>query len=500
MRQKKEERPRFKVVAHHEIEGASKRDTRILNIDNRRSDSFGGYTHDVRQIITEDELWEALGKLVEQKEIAAKQAEKYNRHHTSSFDDFYNSSSLAGAFSRSARVGSSIFSAPASGYKLPSLRNSFAEALNAPEILKIFDSITDRSFLDTLKLPEYIDFPPIEMKEPPFDPFKAWKEEQQFRSAASWRMKDKEKPSADWIEAQKNLKPSLLDEDDLGSFDDWMDFTPLSTQYLLIGDTNHGNKAISTWLSSGVFLVKLKEKGFTDVVMERPYENKTLMESLNGGDASVLDEDVIMKHVGDREFMSKAHSLGLRVHCLDWQISNEIKTKSEMISILYERHKNDEVLAEEIKKTTGDRKTAVIYGSAHFAYENGLADLLGHEKCRHVNIHENLEDYLDPLVKQNARFPAPYVYVIEEDAVIASRGRYQRDIPPAKDSYLKNVVLPSEEEKNIDKFSADFENVKSSYNSEIIKNITVDAIVEHANFIRLQKSKGHIWDVAGMGF
>lgn len=276
-------------------------------------------------------------------------------------------------------------------------------------------------------------------------------DEEAFRRGSRWRSLLGANNTDDaWEEFQETLKPSLAEEDVLGGFEDWLENFPPDHQYLMIGDTNHYNRNIRAWLEEGATIPALAHKGFKDIVLEMPIEIASALHAHHFR----YESDQHLQELSKRNILSfcdTARKHGIRVHAFDRQIHN--KPTSETYA---QRHRHDEELAYDIRRTTKDRQTVVIYGAAHFSHNNGLYDLLGRQRSRVINVHEDLEDYRDPKFSMNARFPADYVFLIDSGTVIASRGVYSRQNIIQEDHYLLNSVIPAEQERECEKFRIRF--------------------------------------------
>lgn len=446
-RLQKEQRSKFKRAGNREV--SDDRKIPILDCDNRRSGD-AGFVHDVEQT-TADALWLHLQIEAGIRELAemCRQVERKAREEVKSL------LSLGGDFV--AAVGENYF-AP----RTPEIEHPYKPLLRDKKIhftQNQYDTFfrSEAYEINSFK-PLVIDpktfFEPTPAPVPAAPPPVSFEQHEAFLSKARWRYGGNGAPvdlDESWRALQESLEPSLLDEDVLGGFGDWLENFPADNQFLLIGDTNHDNRAIETWKNGGEYIPLLARKGFTDLVVERSIEVNDDIKALYAGYA---DQDQIrnLKKHGILALCLEAQRHGIQVHALDRQLDS-----ASVKEVLPFRHHNEERLAAEIKDAVGDRKTAVIYGASHFAYENGLYDLLGRSNSRVINLHEGLKDYHDPVVKMNATYPAAYVLVLEEQTVVASKRNYGREVAPSRDDYLRDSVLPAEREKEISKFREKFD-------------------------------------------
>lgn len=438
---------------------ANTRNGDILNIDNRRSDDFGGYLHVMPYVASVKDLWYEVEEIL----TLPKPEQLKIKSRPGSFSEAFNSLYQEFQSPSLAPVRPSLNSYSGSVGKHLSVQNEFMR-VSSESVLKVFDEIHDKTFS---QIEPEIKIPSAEEKQRKED----WEAERKFREGARYLLKSDNLVDASWTNAQKSLKPSLLDEDTLGTFEEWMDFHPPGLQYLLIGDTNHGNKNIQNWVKDGQYIEHLARKGFKHIVLERPAYLLPILEQINNGDESALSHPEIITW-DLQEICTQAMRHGIKVHSFDEQVT---KIRS---SGMTNRHKYDETLYEEITKATGADKTAIIYGAGHFAYKRSLSDLLGLEKCRHINIHSNLEHYMKPL-RINSIEPAPYVYVVEEAQVIASDGKYVRAIKPVRDRILMKMVVPNLQEHEQKLFDKELLAAKAE-NPEKYADIKSDEMVNRA--------------------
>lgn len=453
-RLKKETRPTFRRAGLREISEGRK--TPIYDCDNRRSGDVG-YAHDVEETTAEG-LWSHLQTELNIQELAKLYKEQAQRT-SEKVENIISSFSGASA----SAIGKNYYKPnPQYLLSLPNPYDFFSNSGN-----KIVFPISP--IIDLGKYKKLFDRPaPVPPSSVPFEKHEA------FLSQARWKRGDNGTPPTNldesWNALQESLKPSLLDEDVLGGFGDWLENFPLDNQFLLIGDTNHNNPALITWRNEGEYIPLLASNLFTDLVVEKSIEVNDDIKALYAGSA---DKDQIrnLKKQGILTLCLEAKRHGIQVHALDRQLNSEFVQE-----ILPFRHHNEERLAGEIKDAVGDRKTAVIYGASHFAYKNGLHDLLGRSNSRVINLHQGLGDYHDPVVKMNADYPAPYVFLLEEQTVVASKRNYGREVAPTHDGYLGHCVLPAEREKEISKFRQRFD-VAREANPEKYAQFTVEDIV-----------------------
>lgn len=464
----KEKRPVFKKIGARGVSDEAGK-TPILDCDNRRSHD-AGYVHDV-ELTTASALWDYLQKEVKIRDDAKLHEEikkllEY-RNHLSIRDSFReamfaNTSGyeplLADSFIKSS-IPIDFFTKREISFRGRSYDYDFSPYFDGNFSLDL-----SKYFFSIHPLVSSTAVPPV-----------SFEKHEAFLRKAQWQYHGRNNlatsdSDASWRELQDSLEPSLLDEDVLGGFGDWLEYFPPDNQFLLIGDTNHNNSVIKEWIVTGDYIPSLASNGFTDLVIERTIDLKDDIKAFYSGEAS-KDQIAALLVNGILELCKQARKHGIQIHALDRQIDAASPGK-----ILPFRHRNDERLAEDIKKAVGDKKTAVIYGSAHFSYKNGLYDSLARSNCRVVNLHEGFKDYQDPVVKQNATYPAAYVFLLEQQTVIASRGNYLRKLAPANDSYLTHSVLPTEREKEISKFRERFDSARS-VNPKKYQEFTVEDIV-----------------------
>jgi len=445
VRLKKEPKPKFKAAG-------SKESRRLFTIDNRRGDRFAGYQHNI-SLMTADELWDELiaevnfALLLPPKQPAANLGAAFN-------SAAYRTNVARPFFEKPLNIPSSTFmrnfmnvveqthqSDDRNRYRLEPGQGSVSRELQASLASILFT----RNFTN------------------------ADEQTRQFDDRNRYRFEPGQKTvSTEWIALQAGLKPSLADEDVLGTWDEWVANTPPGTQFILLGDTNHYNAVIHAWLENGKYMPALARQGFKDTVVEASTRRLRKKKALR----------------------AQAAGLGVTLHAFDEQL--DLKRSQAMKT----RHTNDTVLADGIKNTIGDRPAVVVYGAAHFAYIGGLHDQLGREKCRHINIHANLEDFHHSTYKPNAAFPAPYAYLIEEDTVVATFGNYQRDVKPSRDDYLKTIVIPNEQEKQIDLFKERYKDALAR-DPAIFGKVNPDDVIERIKLVEHHKRIYDTWQRTG---
>ncbi len=267
---------------------------------------------------------------------------------------------------------------------------------------------------------------------------------------AAWNTQQKEIRQ---LEKNGKIKHSIHDEDVLGDFDSWVANRPDDVQYLMMGDTNHQDENVQAWINDGKYMQALKKNGYADLVIERPASAEKPVQDYIKGKIGIADLRSQLKELNVPPFSliklaKSAKDAGIMLHMFDEQLLDKRNTRIDTFWV--ERRDHDIDMAEKIKERFGDKRLAVIYGAAHFQHEGWMTDKLGKEKCAVVNVHKDLQEYKHSL-RWNVAMPAPCTLVLEEEKVVASHGRYGRNIPANLD-HVTGSIRRVEQKKEIELF------------------------------------------------
>lgn len=401
--------------------------------DNRTGVRFGGFLHEAKPVIEADNLWDKL-----QEQIAAQKAHQIREENTHSSPVKINSYRLGDCF---AAASSQIDNyAPDLSIGEFSLTNRFMSVgrVFPPDSVmwELYNPVTPDEYMQILN----VDTSRAPLPQPiPIETDEAFHARSQYRYKHGNRNVDEA-----WDALQKTLKPSLAEEDVLGDFDTWMSRTPSDIQYLMIGDTNHSNNDIDNWIWDGAYLASLKEQGFNDLVMEWSIKYKPVLDDYFNNHNS---EIFISPKIDQLCKMAKHH--GVRLHAFDEHIGTDFISKVPNKRFGYERFRHDQIIKQHVTDTLGDRKSAFIYGAAHFKVQRSLVELLGKDRCRSINLHADLNHYREAafISKINARYQIPYTYLIKENTAISNFGDYGRRQSLHNDEVTCSIMMGLQEEE-----------------------------------------------------
>ena len=293
------------------------------------------------------------------------------------------------------------------------------------------------------------------------------------------------------LEKDGTIKHSIHDEDTLGDFDSWVDNRPDSVQYLMMGDTNHSNETLRTWINEGSYMAALKKNGYDDLVVETSARAEKPVQDYINGKIGLTDlrgqlKELQIAPVGLLKLARAAKQAGIMLHMFDEQVHERRNTKDE--AFWTERRDHDGMMAKKIKARFGDKKLAIIYGAAHFQYEGWMQDKLGKEKCAVVNVHPDLQEYKH-FHRWNVAQPAPYALILDEQQVVASQAKYGRNMPANKDT-VTGSIRRLEQKKEIELFEGKVQDHTASGEKSYITPAEVVDLAK-LTWARTQRSGSH---------
>lgn len=478
---------------------------RVFQIDNRRAEHFASLLHTPQDVVTADTLWEMLQKKIrDARKLDLSSVfelslpflrtclnhvenpmqlsyEEYSRPRLGDCTENFND-----------KVSYEIELKPLMYIEEPSLDQQFNmyENMSEEEIQAWNESIkkTIEKYSKASKNKRINARPAVKLET-----------EAEFHERSRYRLVSNDDVPEGWNELQESLPPSLLDEDCLGSFGDWLSRTPDDIQYILMGDTNHTNDDLASWRIGGAYLESLKFAGVTDLVLEYPLEAKPFIDAFYEGKISnqkVLSDalsTVIPKRLSPNvyaELIANAKQLGIRVHALDEQLLNPGDIRSPRF--MFDRCAHDKVLSERIKECVGDRKTAILYGAAHYRYEDSLIEQLGVDSCKVVDVYSDLEDYKTgspALTVSSATHVPSYAYILDKDTVVMTNGDYLRKKSANFDIFVESINMGAQEVE-IEKFKSRFVERYTSESNPELNGVTLGSVVSDVYWYRRAVKSG----------
>lgn len=220
-------------------------------------------------------------------------------------------------------------------------------------------------------------------------------------------------------------------------------------QFLLIGDPDHYNEKIQTFLNSPTLAALLKYATIPHTCIERPREivSPERLEVYKQRSCSPLELWHELK--ADFEHWSVRNQVGEDAESVRALASNEINElasfmaprllgfasaglrmtaadslqwKRGLVPGLGERlFLGDREVASYIKQQAHGEKTAVIYGASHFRYDGSIRDRLGRENCVCIEISDDMDSCVDNLSDQNvvADMKPDMIYLLKEKKLVA---------------------------------------------------------------------------------
>ena len=483
---------------------------RVYSIDNRRAPTFKSYLHKPSEIKSADELWSMLQDAVSKAKISVERiadAKKVLEDAKTFIESGKTSNTKPLFLSESFRVASTAnpIKRPAAhersynpiheeynplvgpmftpGWHTPSLSmegpmQSLVEKNQAQMMDMLFDLLDER-MKQVLEDKSNIKYEKLER--PP-------ETEDAFHERSRYQLVlNKEMPEG-WEELQESLEPSLIDEDCLGGFGEWLS-GGCDQQFILMGDTNHFDKDLRGWIFKGEYLESLKSAGVTDLVIEYSLDAQPIlsrlykgefksMKSLSAALKNELNENVDVSRIATLAMRAKRH--GMRLHALDQDLTSFLEPGEEKSpKFAFNRLQKDKPLSKAIKDAVGNRKTAILYGAGHFRYETSLIEQLGQNNCRVIDLYNDLEKYRQHGVLMNAKYVSPYALITGENMVIMTRGKYMRNIPANADQTLASVKMGLQQEEII-KFKDRIISTYGSENSDELYGVSVNSVLNQA--------------------
>jgi hypothetical protein len=216
-------------------------------------------------------------------------------------------------------------------------------------------------------------------------------------------------------------------------------------QFLLVGDTNHTNEAVKTFLGSSGMAALCKYANIHHVAVELHREfapSETMaayVERLNDQESAdfafwesfkknlrkkwmkklfpEMDEGKVLENCKtiwrDRTFGYMHAGLNvINAASLQWDT-----TTIDGITLAERVFLGDRETAAYIKSRVNNQKAAIIYGANHFLYEEALSSHLDRKKCIHIDVYSNRLAYIDSFKDgfSYADFLPDRVFLIEEN-------------------------------------------------------------------------------------